>query len=49
MKAMVVYDSQFGNSAEVVQAIGKALGEVLGSQDQVDMRQASGWLPLTPG
>lgn len=35
MKAMVVYDSQFGNTGQVAQAIGSALG----SEEDVETRQ----------
>jgi flavodoxin len=37
MKALVVYDSYFGNTEKVAQAIGQALG----SQDEVEVRRAS--------
>ena len=37
MKALVVYDSQFGNTEKIAQAIGAALG----SQEDVEIRQVS--------
>ncbi len=41
MKAFVIYDSAFGNTAQVAQAIGDALG----SQDEVAVRQVSNVQP----
>jgi flavodoxin len=37
MKAMVVYDSVFGNTGQ----IGQAIGDALGSQAEVETRQVS--------
>jgi flavodoxin len=37
MKALVIYDSTFGNTAQIAQAIGGALG----SQEEVAIRQAT--------
>jgi flavodoxin I len=41
MKAVVIYDSAFGNTAQIAQAIGNALG----SQAEVTVRQVSGVRP----
>ncbi|HSN77897.1 MAG TPA: flavodoxin domain-containing protein [Anaerolineae bacterium] len=38
MKAMVIYDSQFGNTAQIAQAVGRGLSEALGSRDEVSVR-----------
>ena len=37
MKARVVYDSFFGNTEKIAQAIAQAIGEVLGSQEEVEV------------
>jgi len=37
MKAMVVYDSFFGNTEKIAQAITCAIGEALGSQEEVEV------------
>jgi flavodoxin len=39
MKAMVVYDSQHGNTGKVAKAVGQAIGESLGSPEQVEVVQ----------
>jgi flavodoxin I len=44
MKAWVIYDSVFGNTEKVAQAIGAALGE----QDDVDVFRASAQPPTLP-
>lgn len=41
MKAMVIYDSQFGNTAQIAQAVGRGLVDALGSQDDVAVRQVA--------
>ena len=37
MKALVIYDSQFGNTAQIAQAIGQGLGAALGNPDDVQV------------
>lgn len=39
MKALVVYDSQFGNTAQIAQAIGRGLGGSLDNPPDVHVRQ----------
>lgn len=39
MKAMVVYDSVYGNTAQIAQAIGNALSHALGTQEDVQLRK----------
>ncbi len=39
MKALVIYDSFFGNTEQIAQAIGAAIGAALGSQDDVETRR----------
>ena len=41
MKAMVVYDSQFGNTGQIAQAIGRGLDVTAGSPDKIDVRQVA--------
>ena len=41
MKALVIYDSAFGNTAQIAQAIGSALG----SQEEVTVRQVGNVMP----
>ena len=45
MKAMVVYDSQFGNTELIAQAIGAAIGEALGASEPVETRRAGDTRP----
>ena len=40
LKALVVYDSQYGNTEKIAQAIGAAIGQALGSPEAVDTRRA---------
>ena len=38
MKAMVIYDSQFGNTAQVAQAIAEAIRRAPGGPEDVELR-----------
>jgi len=37
MKAMVIYDSKFGNTAQIAKAIGDGLGDALGDPEDVEV------------
>jgi flavodoxin len=37
MKAIVIYDSVYGNTAQIAQAIGKGLGDALGAPEEVQV------------
>jgi len=39
MKAMVIYDSVFGNTAQIAQAIGNGLSNAPGAPEDVELRQ----------
>ena len=39
MKALVIYDSQFGNTGQIAQAIGRGLGDASGSPNKIDVSQ----------
>ncbi len=39
MKAMVIYDSAYGNTAQVAQSIGRGLGQALESSGEVELRR----------
>ncbi len=41
MKALVLYDSQFGNTAQIARAIADGLGSAVGEEDTVGLRRIS--------